>query len=137
MRGGYLVQFDGPITGADRMALEEAGASIKGYVPMMTLEVVMTEENRAAVESIEGVRWVGPYQAAFKLPPGLADRIDQMFDPSEKIELQVSLFPGEDEPAISEIRGMGARVAKLDRGRSFLIAQIEVPAGRLRARSAA
>ena len=133
VRGGFLVQFNGPITGADRKALEEAGVSIKGYVPMMTLEVVMTEETRATVEAIEGVRWVGPYQPAFKFPPGLVDRIDATFAPGEKIELQISLFPDEDEPALSQIRGLGARVMNIDRGRSFLIAQVVVPAGRLRA----
>jgi hypothetical protein len=132
VRGGYMVQFDRPITGADRKALKAAGASIKGYVPMMTLEVVMTEKERPAVEAIPGVRWVGVYQPAFKLHPGLLEAVQARFEPGEKIKLQISLFPGEDEPGMKQIRSLGARVMNIDRGRSFLVTQVEVASGQLR-----
>ncbi len=131
VRGGYLVQFARPITGADRDALEAAGASVKGYVPMMTLEVVMDESARRDVQDLPGVRWVGVYQPAFKLHPGLAEDVAARFQPGEKVRLQISLFPGEEEPGLSQIRGLGARVEQIDRGRSFLVARAEVPAGRL------
>jgi hypothetical protein len=130
VRGGFLVQFQRPITAADRAALEEVGASVKGYVPMMTLEIVMTEDSRAKVATLPGVRWVGIYQPAFKIIPGLPER-EASLQPGEKMKLQVSLFAGEEEPAMSDIRGLGARVLKIDRGRSFLVAQIEIPSGRL------
>ena len=56
VRGAYLVQFDRPISAADRLALENAGASVKGYVPMLALEVVMRERDRLAVASIPAAR---------------------------------------------------------------------------------
>ena len=108
VRGGYLVQLDRPITGADRKAMEAAGASIKGYVPMMSLEVVMTENERPAVEAIPGVRWVGVYQPAWKLYPPLMKVVETRYHPGDKIKLQVSIFPGEDDPALAQLRGLGA-----------------------------
>ncbi|TDI33538.1 MAG: hypothetical protein E2P03_04850 [Acidobacteria bacterium] len=133
VRGSYLVQFDSPITAAHRSALENAGAAVKGYVPMMTLEVVMTPASRGKVAGIDGVRWVGVVQPAFKLYPGLERDVADRFTPGDKVALQVSLYPGEDEPGLSQVRGLGARILKVDRGRSFLVAQVEVPAARLQA----
>ena len=133
IRGGYLVQFDRPIRETDRHALEQAGTSVKGYVPMMTLEVVMTETEREIVESLPGVRWVGLYQPAYKVYPPLLERFQLVFDPTSLLRLQVSLFPGEGQTALRQVRGLGAQVFHVDRGRSFEIAQVEIPSGRLEA----
>ena len=132
VRGGYLVQFDGPISEVQRAALEGVGAAIKGYVPMMALEVVMTPQVRAKVAQLDGVRWVGVYQPAWKLHPGLEDAM-ALKNPGEKVLLQVSLFAGEDEPGLGALRRLGANLQKVDRGRSFIMATVEVPAGRLNA----
>jgi hypothetical protein len=133
VRGAYLVQFDRPIRGADRVALQATGARVKGYVPMMTLEVVMTEAIRARVERISGIRWIGVHQPGFKIRRELLDRYGPPFDPGAPIRLQVNLFPGEAERGKSELRGLGARIFREDAGRSYELVEIEIPAGRLQA----
>ena len=130
-RGGFLVQFNDPITDSDRTALEAAGASIKGYVPMMTLEVVMTDRDAAAVGQISGVRWVGPYQPSFKVSSDLLAQSDA--NPSARLRLQVSLFPREGNAGIGAVAGLGAQIRNLDRGESFEVAHVEITAGQLRA----
>ena len=128
-RGTYLVQFDRPVTGDDTKALESAGAAVKGYVPMSALEVVMTPESVAAVQELPGIRWVGIYQPGHKLFPGLLREVQAMGQ--SMVELQVSLYPGEEGPVLGQIAALGARILKIDRGRSFVLTQVEFPAARL------
>ena len=131
VRGGFLVQFDRPIGAAERAAIEHTGASIKGYLPMMTLEVVMTNDQQAAVAAIQGVRWVGVYQPSFKVRSELVRELAAK--PGTKVKLQVSLFPGEQGRGVGALRGLGAQVLNVDRGRSFEVVQVEIPAGQLNA----
>ena len=97
---------------------------------MMTLEVVMTPAERDAVEAIPGVRWVGVYQPSFKAHAELLQQ--GASNPGEKMKLQVSLFPGE-AGALAGLRSLGAEVLHAETGRSFDLAVVEIPAGRLRA----
>ncbi len=128
VRGAYLVQFDHAIGDADRSAIENAGGSIKGYVAMMTLEVVMSERERTAVQRLAGVRWVSVYQPSFKIS---AELLQQASNPTTRLLLQVSLFPGEGNAGANAIVGMGGQVRRIDRGRSFEVAEVEIPAARL------
>jgi hypothetical protein len=130
-RGGYLIQFDRPIGKADRQAVEQAGASIRGYVPMMTLEVVMSEAERPAIEALAGVRWVGVYQPSFKVKAELLEQAAA--DPSASLKLQISFFAGEGNAAKATLRSLGARVLKQVPGRSLEVMHVEIPAGQLTA----
>jgi len=69
--GAYLVQFEQPIDDAMRSAVEALGVKLGGSVPVQALEALMTEAQRAQVSELPGVRWVGPYQASWKLSPGV------------------------------------------------------------------
>ncbi|MEQ8844650.1 MAG: GC-type dockerin domain-anchored protein [Phycisphaerales bacterium] len=63
----YIVQFIGqPIEAADR-AIEEAGATILRALHDNARIVRMSPDARAAIEAMGIVRWVGPYQPAYKL----------------------------------------------------------------------
>ena len=114
-RGAYVVLFEEPITGADRSALEGAGALIGGSLPAQALEVVMTEAQRASVAALPGVRWVGPYQAAWKLS---SPRLEAFAAESgatplpPRVGLRLTLFTGVHDEAIAALRGLGARVLR-------------------------
>jgi hypothetical protein len=133
VRGAYLVQFERPITAEDRAALEDAGATVQGYVPMLALEVLMRGSSRRTVARLPGVRFVGPYQASYKVSRRLLDAAGAQPDPAEPMALRVSLFPGAAESGLEQVRGLGARVLRFETGRSFALADVEVPAGRVRA----
>jgi hypothetical protein len=129
-RGGYLVQLDHAITEVDRAALETAGASIHGYVPMRALELVMTEATRARVATLPGVRFVGPIQPGLKLGPGLGAMLASP-DGARRLRLQLSLFRGEEGPATAQLAGAGVRVLRLEAGRAQSVATVEIAAARL------
>jgi hypothetical protein len=130
VRGAYLVQFDRPITEADRLALESAGASLKGYVPMLALEVVMRERDRGGVAAIPGVRFVGPVQPSWKIPSKLFDAHPA---PSGRLRLHVSLYPGDEDEGSKALQKLGASIGREDRRRSYALAEVEIPAARLHA----
>ena len=129
VRGGHLIQFDRPIRRQDLASIEQAGGSIKGYVPMMTVEVVMDEQARKKVERLPGVRWVNVNQPSFKVSAKLMEKAAS--DPATTIRLQVNVYPGESGSAVAAIGAVGGRIQKQDQGRSFDILEIEIPAGQL------
>jgi hypothetical protein len=65
--GGFLVQLRGPVQPDQRETLVAAGAALVSYVPNFAYIARMSSETREAVEKLEFVRWVGPYEPAFKL----------------------------------------------------------------------
>ena len=117
VRGGYLIQFDRPIRGQDLAAIQQAGGSVKGYVPMMTLEVVMDEQTLSTVEQLPGVRWGGVNQPSFKVSPELMETAAS--DPAATVELQVNVYPGETASAAATI-GAHGRTNTKTRPRTFI-----------------
>jgi len=134
-RGAYVVLFEQPITAADRSALEAEGAAIGGSLPSRALEVVMTEAQSARVAGLAGVRWVGPYQDGWKLSERLRERVDRAAagEPlPPRLRLRLTLFAGAHEEALAALRGLGARVLRDERARSFSLVDVELPSSRVR-----
>jgi hypothetical protein len=108
--GYYLVQFNGPITEADKAVLTEGGAEIFDYIPYFTFIVKMNDATRAALASLKRVRWIGLYQPAYRVAPPLL----QMYAAtgrSELLELTVVVFKGENMAQISgELEALGGTV---------------------------
>ena len=65
-----IVQFEGPITESWRARLEQAGATPLHYLSENAFVVRAVGEEGLA--ELPGVRWVGPFEPAFKLSPRLA-----------------------------------------------------------------
>ena len=130
---GFIVQFDGPIGEDQRRALEQLGVRIGGSLPVRALETVMNESQRARVEALPGVRWVGPYRRDWKLSEGVRARLAraEAEGPPGPISLRVSLFPGLDEAGVNALRRLGARVGHRAQARAFSLVDIDLPPGRL------
>src|SRR3990172_3879830 len=65
-----IVQFEGPITESWRARLEQAGASPLHYLSENAF--VVRAEGGERLAELPGVRWVGPFEPAYKLSPRLA-----------------------------------------------------------------
>ena len=65
----FIVQFESTPTDADRAAVVNAGGTIKGYLPH-DCHIVHMDGGLALLELPE-VRWVGPYEPAYRLEPFL------------------------------------------------------------------
>ncbi|MGQ0841400.1 S8 family serine peptidase [Actinokineospora sp.] len=66
-RSGYLVQFRGPVTDAQRARLRTVGVRLGAYVPDHAY--VVRTADVAALRGLDFVRWVGDYQPADKFDP--------------------------------------------------------------------
>jgi hypothetical protein len=108
--GYYLVQFDGPIRAKQKKKLKKLGAQVFDYLPDFAFIVKMNDETRAAVESMQQVRWVGIYQPAFRVEPTLAETMTAG-EAYSKGEFIVTLFPGEtSDPIVQQIEQLGGEV---------------------------
>jgi len=70
-RGYYIVQFAGPVQEAWKSQLSAAGADLLGYIPDFAYKVRMNPAQAARVSDLESVAWVGLFQPAYKISPGV------------------------------------------------------------------
>jgi hypothetical protein len=104
-----LVQFPGPVTEAQRAALEAAVERVYTYLPddAFLVKLVAGEDlaadGGAGLQIALGARFVGPYHPAYKLAPAIAEMVD---DPAAKEGsepmriVMVHLFPDADLTAV-------------------------------------
>ncbi len=75
-----IVQFMGPVTQAEVMALQGTGARILAYVPYNAYIVWADDQVLQRIRNLEGVRWVGNYDYYFRLHPDVLRTVkDNMF----------------------------------------------------------
>jgi serine protease AprX len=67
--GVYIVQFTGPVMPAWKQAVTTAGGQLGDYLPDHAFLVHLDVTAKVQVEALPFVRWVGPYQPAYKLAP--------------------------------------------------------------------
>lgn len=111
--GNFVVQFDGPITEADRAALEAAGAAVVSYLPDFAYKISMTNSQAAATAELDGVVHVGAYEPAFRLSSSLDAAADGLF--------QVTVDQGRQAAdSLAAVLATGAVVAST-RGRVLVV----------------
>ncbi len=71
----YLVQFITPPLEPYRDAVRAAGGTVLGFMPYNSHIVRMSADAAAVVAGLPVVRWVGPYQPAYKLEEALLDEL--------------------------------------------------------------
>ncbi len=145
-----LVKFEAPATAPQMEALAGVVERIYTYLPHDTF-LVRLRRGPLAVESIPGVRWVGPYRAEHKISPTVA----AVAEPSSgrdipakvgRLPLMIQILPDADLPAVVariealrgfEVVGVAARErfsririlatpSRIVTSRSFLAQQPEV-----------
>jgi hypothetical protein len=104
-RGYFLVQFRGPVTDADRAAVEQQGGRIVSYIPDYTFLVSLPGSARERLAASAQVAWVGLYQPAYKI-----STMDQMRGSGPR-SLIILLFPEESLAATAEaVRQAGGTI---------------------------
>ncbi len=104
----YLLQFTGPVLDEWKAALEAAGAAIGPYVPDYAFLVHLDAQARSTVSGLPFVRWVGPFQPAYKLAPEM--------DYSKR-SYRVILAPWADKVAAGmELTAFSPQVAEQENG---------------------
>lgn len=70
-RGYYIVQFAGPVRAEWKAQVSALGAELLDYLPEFAFKVRMTPAQALQVQQLPSVAWMGLFQPAFKLSPGL------------------------------------------------------------------
>ncbi len=99
--GLYLVQCTGPVQEEWKQALVQQGARLYGYIPDYTFLVRLDADaaSVAAVRALPFVRWVGPYQPAYRLAADLhALRADPTSTP---VTVTLQTLPDADLAALA------------------------------------
>jgi hypothetical protein len=100
----YIVQFTGPFLQQWFRDLDRSGIRTFGYLPHYAVLAHLTPEQREDVASLPMVRWVGLFQPAYKLEPGLLDA-------SGTRKVVILVMPGADPtPVKTEITAVGGTV---------------------------
>ena len=117
-----IVQLQGPILPAWREALEANGATLLEYLPDYAYLVRVRGVSSARLQSLPGVRWVGPYRAEYKLAPELAKAEGQ-------VEVMIQVFAGEDPQAVARaVEGWGGKARSASSGELAGYLQAMIPA---------
>jgi len=102
-RGYYIVQFEGPIQQAWKDQVSALGGELLDYIPEFAFKVRMTPEQAQQVGHLQEVAWVGVFQPAYKLAPGLRRDGLQLY--------RVQLEQGVDFPAVArDVARLGPEV---------------------------
>lgn len=67
----WIVQFHGAPTDGDRDAVRDQGGRVIGALPYDSHIVRMSQATASAIAVMNQVRWVGPYQPAYRVEPFL------------------------------------------------------------------
>ncbi len=108
----FLVQFYGPLTAANRLALAKSGVEIVDYVPDYAYVVRMrpgTALDRLAL----GLNYVGPVQPAYKLARSTDDKatLPRAAAGDPRVLLTLTSWPGETAATVAAaVRALGGAV---------------------------
>jgi subtilisin family serine protease len=122
--GYYAVQFQGPIRVQWREQLESTGAQVVEYVPDYAYVVRIPATEVARLSQLAAVRWVGPWQPAYRLHPDLLTQVEaweQGLEATETaVEVRLATFTGVAlESILANVRSLGlepSSVAQSDWG---------------------
>ena len=124
----WLVQFNDVIREEWKVALEEAGAELKGYVPENAFLIEAAPEVLATIGAMPEVNWMGEYLPAYKPSRPVRQFLEQGVD--EVREFDVQLFHPEDLDSVAqEMAGLpGAEVVQMGPTSDRAVIQVRLPA---------
>jgi len=104
----HIIQFRGPIERSWFRALEERGVHAFGYLPNYAVLAKLAPRDAAKLYELAMVNWVGLFQPAYKLEPGLLDRAGTQ-------PVVIAVTPGErPEPVARLVSDLGGEVTLVD-----------------------
>lgn len=122
--GVYLVQFYGPVKGAWKAPVTAAGAELLDYIPDFAFVARMDAVVAKRVAALPAVRWVGPYQPAYRISPSLQQKLEAALSEvrsaedepasaeAKPVEVRLSTFPGESGDVRHAMESAGGRVIR-------------------------
>mgnify|MGYP000923007381 CR=1 FL=1 len=123
--GFYLVHFGNLITETDRARLSDRVEEIVQYIPNNAYLVRLSNDQRAEIETLSGIDFIGPYQPILKVDFGLFLQKDPQF---RKIRLTIhGTEPFENAERI--ITGSGGQILSRDENPHYRRLTALIPVG--------
>ncbi len=139
-QGRCVIQLDGPMTAARRVALQGAGVKLAGYLPTDAFIADLTGATPAQLAELGFVSWAGPYRPEWRLDPQIGTRTFQTPERRAlaargQLALSVYLFEGETLPSTiaAVLQIPGVRIATTDAIGDQPLINVEAPAATLAA----
>ncbi|HMP74672.1 MAG TPA: S8 family serine peptidase [Kiritimatiellia bacterium] len=118
-----IVQFDRPVSAADREAIEALGASVHHYVPNRAYAVTATSEQFADIQNLAGVYVIEPYHPYFKMSAVVRARLlgdAPVENASEPAPFKLVTFNGADAKDSLEAAGVDVKRVESDGRREVI-----------------
>jgi len=121
----WIVQFPGPATDADRDAIRLIGGKIVQYMPNDGYVVEMSSASAASCAVLREVRWVGPYQPAYRVEPFLfQEHVTGAVVPVRKYNMVMADKRGQKNALQAKIEAMGGKVTNRHDGGLLMTAEL-------------
>lgn len=123
----WLVLFDGPLQPEWRQALQEAGATIRAYLPHHALLIEAPLPTLRQLARLPHLAWHGEYRPAHKLQPLLATLLKKA--PDLPLAITIQTFAPDDVYEIAAtLRAMHAGDVRATPGKRWGLVRAVVPA---------
>jgi serine protease AprX len=121
----FIVQFVTQPLEEFNNAITSLGGNVRKYVAQYAYVVEMTQSVRLQVESLPYVRWVGPYQPAYRLEEFMLQNLDNAYQmyPLQHYNLQVYTVE-QKQIVANKITAIGGIVEKADAGKYLIEATL-------------
>ena len=124
----WLVLFDGPIQPEWQVALENAGATLRAYLPDNAWLVELPAGRREDVRTLPHVAWSGEYRPGHKIQPLLAGLARQ--HPELPVPVTVQTFAPEDAAEVANwLTAAGASDLRATPATRWGLVRAVLPAG--------
>jgi hypothetical protein len=123
----YLVQFETQPLQSYRDAIGSLGGAVRGYIPGHAHIVEMAPHVPSRVEALEFVRWVGPYQPAYRLEEALRAPVEQLRRRFPRQRYSILVFATGEEhlrTLTKRLDALGPHVAAAEAGKHLLNATL-------------
>ena len=91
--GLFLVQFENPLSPAERAELRTQGVELLKYVPDDAFVARFNNVSAAKIGGLSYVRWVGPFRPDHKIHPGLSAAVRAASPSNHLVAVNILLSP--------------------------------------------
>ena len=108
--GLFLVQFENPLSSADRVELRAQGVELLKYVPDDAFVARFNNVSPDKVAGLSYVRWMGPFRPDHKIHPGLSAAVRAASPSNQLVAVNILLSPDAKSTEIAGVRSLLASV---------------------------
>jgi uncharacterized repeat protein (TIGR01451 family) len=117
----YIVQFTGPVRSEWKQAVIDAGGQLGDYLPDYAFLAYLDVKAKATVEPLSFVRWIGPYQPAYKLAPD----VDTDYEDTRSYRILLAPW-AEKAPTFAALNSLAEKSQAFDQSFSAVLDSDEV-----------